>query len=213
MLVAGIPPGLDAIVERLLERDPTRRYTNGGDVAADLIRLGETAQIPLIEPTQAIPAVAAAPVLPPPVVPPPEEKKRSATGWIIAAIIVLVLAIGGLIAWAVTQNNDSKAELVQVPAVVGARAADAKAALEAAGFSPSTVPEPNDEFGEGLVFDQAPLAGTQARKGSVVVLKVSSGPTTTTTSSTSSTTTTTEPTTTTTSTTTTTTTPAPPSST
>ena len=48
----GIPPGFDAIVGRLLERDPSRRYISGGDVEADLVRLGETAQIPLVEPTQ-----------------------------------------------------------------------------------------------------------------------------------------------------------------
>jgi len=146
-------------------------------------------------------AVAPAPVAAP--LPPPEEKKRSATGWIIAAIIVLVLAVGGLIAWAVTQNDDSKAELAEVPAVVGARAADASATLKESGFSSTTVNEPNDQFGVGLVFEQAPLAGTQARKGSVVVLKVSSGPTTTTTSSTSTTTTSTTTTSTTTTTTTT----------
>jgi serine/threonine-protein kinase len=182
----GIPPGIDAIVGRLLERDPSRRYISGGDVEADLVRLGETAQIPLVEPTRAMPtAVAPAPVAAPP--PPPEEKKRSATGWIVAAIIVLVLAVGGLIAWAVTQNDDSKAELAEVPAVVGARAADAAATLKQSGFSSTTVNEPNDQFGVGLVFEQAPLAGTQSRKGSVVVLKVSSGPTTTTTSSTSTT--------------------------
>jgi serine/threonine-protein kinase len=184
----GIPPGFDAIVGRLLERDPSRRYISGGDVEADLVRLGETAQIPLVEPTRAMPtAVAPAPVAAAPP-PPPPEKKRSATGWIVAAIIVLVLAVGGLIAWAVTQNDDEKGELAEVPAVVGARAADAARDLKDNGFSSTTVNEPNDQFGVGLVFEQAPLAGTQARKGSVVVLKVSSGPSTTTTSSTSTTT-------------------------
>src|SRR5262249_7567971 len=69
------------------------------------------------------------------------------------------------------------------------RAADAATQLKDAGFSSTTVNEENDQFGAGLVFEQAPLAGTQARKGSVVVLKVSTGPTTTTTSSTSTTTT------------------------
>lgn len=192
----GIPPGFDAIVDRLLERDPSRRYLSGGDVAADLVRLGETAQIPLVEPTRAMPTVAAPPpaAAPPP---PPEDRKRSATGWIVAAIIVLVLAIGGLVAWAVTQSDDDKGQLAEVPAVVGARATDATARLEAAGFSATTVNEPNEEFGVGLVFEQAPLAGTQAREGSVVVLKVSAGPASTTTSSTDPTTTTTESTTTT----------------
>ncbi len=105
----GIPPGFDAIIDRLLERDPDRRYATGGAAATDLIRLGETAQVPLAEPTVAMPIVppGADPLAP--VAPPPPEKKRSATGWIIAAIVVLVLVVGGLIAYAVTQNDDNKA--------------------------------------------------------------------------------------------------------
>lgn len=184
--VPSIPPGFDAIVDRLLERDPQRRYSNGGDVAADLIRLGETAQVPLVDPTVALPTVAAAPAPPVTRVAPPPEKK-SATGWIVAAIIVLVLAIGGLVAYVLTQSDDNKAQLVDVPAVVGMRAAQASDTLHNQGLSPSTQNEANDEFGEGIVFAQAPTAGSQARKNSVVVIKVSTGPTTTTTSSTSST--------------------------
>ena len=115
----GIPPGFDAIIDRLLDRDPNRRYATGGAAATDLIRLGETAQVQLAEPTVAMPIVPPAPTPMAPVAPPPPEKKRSATGWIIAAIVVLILIVGGLIAYAVTQNGDDKAQLVQVPAVVG----------------------------------------------------------------------------------------------
>ncbi|MGZ6968109.1 MAG: protein kinase domain-containing protein, partial [Acidimicrobiia bacterium] len=188
----GLPPGFDAIVDRLLERDPSRRYATGAEVASDLVRLGETAEVQLAAPTVAVPvaAGAATAVIPttPPVAPRQEEKeKKSATGWIIAAIVVLVLAIGGLAAWAITQNDDNKKQLVDVPAVVGQKVEDATAAVKAAGLSPSTQKEPNDAFAEGLVFEQAPVASTQARKGSVVVLKVSAGPTPTTTSSTSTT--------------------------
>ncbi|MGZ6964187.1 MAG: protein kinase domain-containing protein [Acidimicrobiia bacterium] len=188
----GLPPGFDAIVDRLLERDPSRRYATGAEVASDLVRLGETAEVQLAAPTVAVPvaAGAATAVIPttPPVAPRQEEKeKKSATGWIIAAIVVLVLAVGGLAAWAITQNDDNKKQLVDVPAVVGQKVEDATAAVKAAGLSPSTQKEPNDAFAEGLVFEQAPVASTQARKGSVVVLKVSAGPTPTTTSSTSTT--------------------------
>jgi serine/threonine-protein kinase len=208
----GIPPGFDAIVDRLLERDPALRYGSGAEVARDLTRLGETAQIPVADATQALPVVAAAavPAAAVAATPPPEEKKSRATGWIIAAIVILVLAIGAVAAYAITQNDDSKKELVPVPAVVGQPVATAVANLKAAGLSPTTQKETSDLFGEGIVFEQAPVAATQARKGSVVVLKVSAGPTTTTTSSTTSTSTSTSTSTTSTSTTTTTTTTVPP---
>src|SRR5664279_137496 len=58
----GIPPGFDAIIDKLLARDPNQRYATGGAAATDLIRLGETAQVQLAEPTVAIPVVPAAPM-------------------------------------------------------------------------------------------------------------------------------------------------------
>lgn len=207
----GIPPAFDAIVERLLDRDPARRYPTGAEVASELLRLGETIQVPLTTATTQMPIVPAPvppPVIPSPAAPTEERKGRSATGWIIAAIIILVLAVGGLVAWAVTQNDKGKADQVVVPAVVGLKLAQAQADVTAAGLTPTTVNEPNNEFGPGLVFAQAPRPTTTAAKGSVVILKVSAGPTTTTSSSTSSTSTSTSTTTTTSTSTTTTTVPA-----
>jgi serine/threonine-protein kinase len=201
LVTPGLPPAFDAIVGRLLERDPQHRYPSAADVARDLARLRETMLVPAAAPTRQMAVAAPVTATALPTEPP---SKRSATPWIVAAIVVLLLAVGALVVWAVTRDDDSKAEQVLVPAVVGQRVADASAALEDAGLSPSTVNEPNDEFALGLVFSQAPAAATKVRKGSVVVLKVSAGPTTTTTSSTSTTTTSTTTTTTTTSTTTTT---------
>ncbi len=212
----GIPPGFDAIVERLLDRDPGGRYGSGADAAAALLRLGETIQVPLATATAQMPTVAAPappPVIPPPAAPAESRKRRSATPWIVAAIIVLVLVVGGLVAWAVNQDAKNKADQVVVPAVVGLKLPQAEAAIIAAGLTSTPVNEPNDQFALGLVFAQAPRPTTKAAKGSVVVIKVSAGPTTTTTSSTSSTSTTTSTSTTSTSTSTTTTTVPPTSST
>jgi len=207
--VVGIPPGFDAVVERLLDRDPSHRYGSGAETAGELRRLRDTIQIPLT----AVPATATAPVtpaaapLPPPAA--PEEKRRSATPWIVTAIVILVLVVAGIIIWLVSQDDNSKKEQVIVPAVVGLDVAQAQSDLKAAGLDPSTVSEPNAQFGPGLVFAQAPQPTTSAPKGSVVVLKVSTGPTTTTSTSTSTSTTSS---TTTSSTTSTTTTTAPPTS-
>ena len=58
-------PGFDAIVGPPARTRPARRYSDGGAVAADLVRLGETAQVPLADPTMALPtAVAPVPVPP-----------------------------------------------------------------------------------------------------------------------------------------------------
>jgi beta-lactam-binding protein with PASTA domain len=93
-----------------------------------------------------------------------------------------------------------------VPSVVGQAPAQAKAALQEAGFAVRRVTRPvTDPALVGLVVQQSPGAGERAAKHSTVTITVGVGGTTTTTTTTSSTTT--SPTTTTT---TTTTPPAPP---
>ena len=198
----SVPPVYDAVVGSLLARDPALRPASAAAVASDLGRLEATLAVPAaVAPTQtAMPAAAAATAVLPttptaPTTPPPT--KRRGMGWIIAAIVVLALAVGGLVAYAINKNDNTAKEQVTVPAVVGQKAGQAQSIVEAAGLSASTVSEPSDGFAEGIVFSQAPVANQKAAKGSVVVLKVSSGPATTTTSSSSTTSTTVPPTTTT----------------
>jgi serine/threonine-protein kinase len=179
----GVPPGFDAIVARLLERDPARRYGTAAEAARDLERLRETVLVPAAAPTQ--PMAAPATALPAAV--PRRDDDRSATPWIVAAVVLVLLIAGAVVLWALTRDDGDTAKQVAVPAVVGQRAAEASAAITDAGLSPSTVSEPSDDFAAGIVFSQAPKADAKAREGSVVVLKVSAGPTTTTTSSTSTT--------------------------
>jgi hypothetical protein len=141
-----------------------------------------------------------------PAVPAPEpEKKSNKMAWIVAALVVLGLVVAGLVVWAVSRDDDSKKAQVDVPSVIGQPVGQARATITAAGLSPTTVNEPSEALAAGLVFEQSPPQNSTAAKGSVVVLKVSTGPTTTTTSSTSTTSTTTTTTSTTTTTTTTTT--------
>ena len=189
----SVPPVYDAVVGSLLARDPALRPASAAAVANDLGRLEATLTVPAaaIAPTQtAMPAAVAATTVMPttPAAPPPT--KRRGMGWIIAAIVVLALAVGGLVAYAVNKNDNTAKEQVVVPAVVGQKAGQAQSIIEAAGLSATTVSEPSDGFAEGIVFSQAPVANQKAAKGSVVVLKVSSGPATTTTSSSSTTSTT-----------------------
>jgi serine/threonine protein kinase len=187
----GVPPSFDSVVDRMLDRDPARRYASGADAAADLLRLGETIQVPLATATTPLPTVAApgpTPVSSTPLPPATEPKRRSATGWIVAAIVILVLVVGGLVAWAISQDDENKAQLVDVPPVVGLQLQQAEAQIAAAGLDSSAIQEANDAFGPGIVFEQAPQPTTSARRGSVVVLKVSTGPTPTSTSSTTATT-------------------------
>src|SRR5680860_183461 len=114
--VAGVPPALDALVERLLETDPTRRYASAREVSNDLRRVSATMHVPLSEPATvaAIAPVSAAPttVLPTAKTPTPEPTRKSRMPWLVAAIVVLGLVLGGLVWWAFRDTNASDANRV-----------------------------------------------------------------------------------------------------
>lgn len=65
---------------------------------------------------------------------------------------------------------------VAVPSVVGQAEADARAALEAAGFAVSITRQASDTVAAGVVISQSPASGT-ALPGITVTVVVSSGPT------------------------------------
>jgi eukaryotic-like serine/threonine-protein kinase len=69
---------------------------------------------------------------------------------------------------------------VAVPSVVGLSEADARSALEGAGFQVQSASAPSDATPEGNVSAQNPGAGADAPKGSTVTITVSAGPSTTT---------------------------------
>jgi eukaryotic-like serine/threonine-protein kinase len=71
-------------------------------------------------------------------------------------------------------------ETATVPDVLQQTEESARAELETAGFEAEVVAAPSDTTAEGLVFAQSPDPGTEARKGSVVTITVSTGPSTTT---------------------------------
>jgi serine/threonine-protein kinase len=67
---------------------------------------------------------------------------------------------------------------VDVPNVVGQDQVAAQNALQAAGFSVQLEPVPDDAVASGKVVSTNPAGGTKAPKGSVVTMRVSTGPTT-----------------------------------
>jgi beta-lactam-binding protein with PASTA domain len=80
----------------------------------------------------------------------------------------------------VTLRVSKGKEMVSVPNVVGMSEADAKATLQQQGFQVQTQQASSDTTPEGNVSAQDPAGGSQAAKGSVVTITVSTGPSTTT---------------------------------
>ena len=64
---------------------------------------------------------------------------------------------------------------VKVPDVTGKNAADAKAAIEAAGLVAYPVDQPSADVADGVVIQQVPVAGSIVPIGSEVLYAVSSG--------------------------------------
>ncbi len=183
----AIPEGLDALVVKLLAKNPEDRYASAAALAEDLRRvrdglaplaagLGDGTTTPLREDagrTRTTPTVAA-PARAPGV---PGRRRRKLLP-LIAALLVGVALLGG-IAWALTRDSPNQAGAggrVEVPEVVGLTREEAQRRLEEAGLEIGSQDEaPSDEVDEGRVVEQDPQAGTEVGGGIAVDLVLSAG--------------------------------------
>lgn len=93
---------------------------------------------------------------------------RSWWPWVLAAVALLVLL--AVAAWLLLRTGGT------VPDVVGMSQTEAVTAVAQAGFRPDIRPaEEAGEYAAGFVADQTPDGGTDARRGSTVVLFVVAG--------------------------------------
>ena len=193
----NVPPELDAIVLKALEKDPARRFANadGFITALDhtrrrlVVPAGQsTAEFaapvvyPPVEPVQADGDGAAQPPVPVddesvPMVypdepfPPPEERARRGLVWALLALLLAGLVTLGILALSGTFS----AEKVPVPNVVGSSLSTAATVLENKGFRVETQQVISDQP-KDRVLRQDPQPNTNAKKGSTVTLRVSNGP-------------------------------------
>jgi serine/threonine-protein kinase len=106
---------------------------------------------------------------------PPGRRDRGPTWpWALLGVIVAAAAIAALI-FVLVDKNRSAGTSLSVPPVVGLQEVDADANLRAEGF----IPAPHlisSGRQAGTVAAQSPTAGAQAKRGSTVVINVSTGP-------------------------------------
>jgi serine/threonine-protein kinase len=191
----AIPPELDAIVLRALEKEPVRRYADADEMIAALEDLhGRLLTVPAGQSTAvfgAVPpgdeptgptALAGAPPPPPdqedlvgvypeePLPPEPEEERRRRRLIAIVAGIALLLIAGGLLAFFLTRGEQRP-----VPDVVGTQLPAASTVLRNAGFGVETDRVTSDAPRD-RVLREDPQPGTKVDEGSTVTLTVSDGP-------------------------------------
>ncbi|HET6508831.1 MAG TPA: Stk1 family PASTA domain-containing Ser/Thr kinase [Baekduia sp.] len=193
----AVPPALEAVVLKALEKDPARRFADADEFIA---ALEEAARgiVPASafgatgEATRVLQATGPMMPLPPPDAayaaervdqryygPPPapgEDVEHPEDGdgpgkWWIALLVGLVVA-GAIVAGLLLTGKDK----VGVVNVVGKPQAESELVLKRAGLQTSVTMKDSDTAPEGTVTGQDPAGGSRVPKGSTVTLTVSSGP-------------------------------------
>ncbi|MGV9671543.1 Stk1 family PASTA domain-containing Ser/Thr kinase [Gordonia sp. NPDC003504] len=184
-----IPPELDSIVMKAMSKNKDNRYQSAAELRSDLIKVlaGGKPSAPLLMseddrnslldsgPRRALRADSGrVPVAGKHSADDPPSRRRSPwlIGGSVAAVAVLVL---GLLLWWAPWASDSDAQKVAVPAVSGLSAADARTALERAGFTVNQVDESSETVDAGSATRSVPGANVPTAEGSTVQLFISSG--------------------------------------
>jgi eukaryotic-like serine/threonine-protein kinase len=190
-----IPPALEAVILRALEKDPARRFADADEFIAALERAGHgiapgSATGHGTDATSVLQATGPMVPIPPPdayqdgahveqryygpVEPPPEDPEREGDGpsrWWVALLVGLIVA-GAIVAGLLLTGKDK----VQVPNEVGNPQAEAELVLKRAGLSTDVTSKESATQPKGTVIGQDPGGGSRVPKGSVVTLVVSAGP-------------------------------------
>lgn len=190
-----VPPALEAVIVRALQKDPHDRYQTADEFLADLERArrgvlpADTSAMTQVlggAGASTMPTIARHSNRPPAPVPsdvgaayaaskfdeaPDPRAKRSRWPWVLLALLVLAL-VG--VAYLVTASSP---ETSPVPDVTGKRVQQARTQLEGAGFRVGEVQQEfSDEEPAGRVISQDPEAGNEAEAGEQIDLVVSRGP-------------------------------------
>jgi eukaryotic-like serine/threonine-protein kinase len=166
----AVSRALDAVVLKALAKDPANRFASAEEFLAALdaaeadpsgAALGDTAA------HEAVAVAAGTPPAGPPDGPP--ERRGFFTPARLVVLALLLLLVGGVIAWALTRPDQ-----VLVPTVIGVNQDRARAVLEDAGFEVAVKSVPSDSP-SGTVTEQDPTAGSKVDEGDTVTITVSSG--------------------------------------
>ena len=181
----NVPEALDALVVRLLARDPADRHASAASLAGDLRRLRDglppladvsqnvTTRQATRQETRRADRVQTSPASPAGRPGPPTRFGRRRT--LVLPLVILLagaILIGGL-AWALGRApsdpatpEGAAARKVEVPLLVGLQPGEAQKRLEKVGLELGSQDEaPSDTVAEGAISEQDPAAGTRTEQG------------------------------------------------
>jgi serine/threonine-protein kinase len=152
-LVPAIPPAIDAVVMRAMEKDPDRRYQTADEFIA---ALDDARAAP-----QTVPAA-------PPVIVEEEHDRSRWWLWLLIALALIAIAVGLYLTL--------RPEQLTVPNVIDRESATASQILQNRGFEVDIVTVVNEDVERDHVAAQDPRPNTEAPEGSTVTITVSAGP-------------------------------------
>jgi eukaryotic-like serine/threonine-protein kinase len=161
-LEPSIPPALETVVLRALEKDPDHRFQDADEFIAALesARRTPTRQV-VMEPTPGEPW---------------EPVEEGGPRWWIWLLVLLLIAAAAAGAYFLLGGG----KRVDVPGVTGKTSREAAETLHERGLEVAFVNEVSDDVKPGRVISQDPKAGTRVKEGSTVTAHISAGPGTTT---------------------------------
>ncbi len=175
-----IPEDLNALVVKLLAKDPEARYADAAELVESLRRVPDALA------STAVGKDAASAQLPTPETAPSRWRASFMRPWVLAATLALLVMVGGL-GWVLSQgrweqNPASEAskvariESTEVPDVEGLTEKQARQMLTASGLKVNVRRLESAVAEAGKVLDQSPAGGEKAKEGSEVMLYLGDGP-------------------------------------
>ena len=157
-LEPSIPPALEAVVMRALEKDPDHRFQDADEFIAALenARRVPTRQV-VLEPTPGEPW---------------EPVEERGSRWWIWLLVLLLIAAAAAGAYFLLGGG----KRVDVPDVTGKTSREAANTLHSRGLEVAFINEVSDKVKPGQVISQDPKAGDRVKEGATVTAHVSAGP-------------------------------------
>jgi serine/threonine-protein kinase len=168
-----IPPALEAVILKAMQKDPTHRYRSAEEMREDLLRVvggRAVAATPRVDDTTVMPAVQrtdqAAEIS-------RAQSSRGVNPWVWVAVIVAAVLVGLGSAWALGAFSGP----LRIPDTAGLSVAAARQAITEAGMVVGTeTVQPSATVLKGQVIGTDPAAGYTVAREQPITLIVSSGP-------------------------------------
>ena len=158
-----VPEGLDAVVARLLARDPEDRYRDAAELIEDLERVQRGESPAVVAARQQIPRPATTLLDAR-----EDDERRRRRHWVPPALILLLTLLGGT-AYALIPGTASEAV---VPHLVGANSVEEARELAGDRFEVVEGNRVEDTEAVGTIVAQTPYAGEMAEEGSEISVDI-----------------------------------------